>query len=136
MTSNQMIQIAWDDDAHTIIRETYIGDWTWDDFYHSVGVVPQMMMSVSHTVHILIDLQESGTVPIGSALVHARNAMQHFPDNWGIMAVVGPSMFIRSLVDIIRRILPGRMAGKIFVARSLQEAYELFASYEVGRASS
>jgi len=127
--ASKTIEIKWDNDEHTIIRETYIGNWTWDDFYDSVGVVPPMMISVSHTVHILIDLRESGPVPIGSAIVHARSAMQRFPQNWGIMAVVGPSMFIRSLVDIIRSILPGRLAGKIFVARSFEEAYALMEQY-------
>jgi hypothetical protein len=42
------IEIRWDNDEKTIIRETYNGRWTWDDFYLRItGEVPPMMKSVT-----------------------------------------------------------------------------------------
>ncbi|MBC7814773.1 MAG: STAS/SEC14 domain-containing protein [Burkholderiales bacterium] len=134
--ARKTIEVDWDNDEHTIIREMFIGRWTWNEFYEVARDVPPMMTATPHTVHILADFRQSGPLPIGPAIIHARNTVQHLPDNWGIMVIVTPSMFIRTMVDVFRRMFPGRVAEKTFAVRELEEAYALMEQYGAAQTAS
>jgi hypothetical protein len=120
------IKITWDNDAHTIIRETFEGAWTWDDFYQRLGKdVPAMMKSVAHRVDILADFRASGPLPLGPAITTARGVFNSVPSNWGCMVIVTDNRFISVLVDTFRKVFVTSVGVKIFTTKTDDEAYQI-----------
>src|SRR5215510_5936004 len=98
------IIVEWQDEAKTVVLQRYDGRWTWDEFYVACTQdTVNLMRTVPHTVHIFADFTKAQGVPIGGAMLHARNVMQHYPANWGTLIIVGANHFINLLVDMFRR---------------------------------
>jgi hypothetical protein len=125
------IEIRWDNDEKTIIRETYNGRWTWDDFYLRItGEVPPMMKSVNHRVDVIADFRPSGPLPVGPAITNARNVIRSMPENWGCLVIVTDNRFIRVMVDTFRKLFSTGMGAKTFTAATPEEAYQVIARYQ------
>ena len=129
-------QVEWDNPEKTIIRVTYPEKWTWNDFFESMVEETALMRTVQHTVHLLVDLRQSKSIPVGGALTHSRNALNDLPDNWGILAVVSTNVLIQRLATVFRTAFTNRIGAKTFVVASMDEAYRLIAQKESGTASS
>ncbi len=65
----------WYDDAQTIVKVDYEGQWTWDEFFAAADKGRALANSVSHRVDYILDMQK-GTVPSGgSTLTNSRTVM-------------------------------------------------------------
>ncbi|RMG84068.1 MAG: hypothetical protein D6712_11900, partial [Chloroflexi bacterium] len=88
------VTVEWMDDAHTIILQTYITPWTWDEFYEATaGQTISMLNAVEHPVYIISDYTQGITLPTGSALTHARNALSKTPPNLAGLYIISSSAF-------------------------------------------
>lgn len=131
------ITVSWDNEAQTIIRQQYEGQWTWDVFYTDAAEVTwAMMKTVSHPVYIISDFTLSTGIPVGGALTHARNVLSKYPDNWNGIIIVSPSQFVQSLVAVFRRLFssthlsPEAIGNKTHAVKTLSEAYALIEALE------
>lgn len=125
------ILVKWDNDAKTVIRQSFEGAWTWQEFFDSCSKENAgLMKTVPHTVHILSDFTQSGPLPFGGAISQSRNVMKYYPPNWGIIVIVSGSMFIRSLVNTFRRAYPRGFGIKTFAALSVDEAYKIINEHQ------
>lgn len=127
------ITVQWENDDHRIIRQTFTGNWTWQEFIHACiddDGNAGLMRSVSNTVHVISDFTHSGPIPFGGAISQSRSAMRHYPSNWGTLTVVTTNPFVRSLVNAFRRTYPRGFGAKTFAAATIDEAYGLIAEWE------
>src|SRR5690606_39902732 len=57
------IEINWGDSSRSTIHLTFRRGWTWDHLRQAIQQADQMIGSVDHTVHLIIDLRNGGGVP-------------------------------------------------------------------------
>lgn len=125
------VETHWEAPSQIVVVQEYRDAWTWEDFYHAcVNDTVPLMQSVPHTVHIISDFTNSGPIPFGGAISNARNAVRFYPDNWGLLIIVTPSMFMRSLVNTFRRAYPRDYGLKTYAVNTLAEAHALVDRYD------
>ncbi len=126
------IQVVWDDQTKTTLRQIYSGKLTLEDYITATDTLEQMAKEVPYTVHSLMDRTNVASAP-GVVLPAMRYANNHVPPNLGIRVVIKGDMFTRVIVDIGRRMAPRLIhdiyfvdsleAGRAIVAKHIQKAY-------------
>lgn len=119
------VQVIWDDEGKTIIRQIYSGHLEISDYITAADQVEQMAKAVSYTVHSIMDRRAVLSAP-GMALPAMRYANNHVPPNLGIRVVVKGDLFTRVLVDIGRRVAP-RLVQDMHFVDTLEEGRALIA---------
>jgi hypothetical protein len=117
------VEVTWDNPEKTIIKRTFTGQWTWDEFYTTSATVMDMMSEVEHPVYVFADFLGGANLPTGSAMTHARNVIRNYPDNWAGLIVVSNKLFIGMMVKSFGSVFASMATGKVFMAESLEEAY-------------
>lgn len=122
------VQVIWDDEAHTIIRQIYIGMVTAQNYIDAIDEVEKRALSVNHTCHSIMDRRQIAVTPglILSVLSHAKN---HTPPNLGLRVVVKGAKFTQIAAEVGRRIAPG-FFRHIYYVDTLDEAYALIARHQ------
>ena len=117
------VEVEWDNPERTSLRYTVVGHWTWEEFYTARDHARELADEVALTqVNAIIDIRVGSMFP--------RNSLSHFRDmpdqahpklENGTVVVVENSLFVRTLMDIMRR--ANRIAMENFHrARTLDEA--------------
>lgn len=120
----------WDNPEKTVVRHIFDGRWTIGEIWHSAGEAWQMMHTVPHTVHAILDLRNGNAYPSGVLSVSNRIVV-HRPTNAGIIILVGPGSFVRMLASAFRKTYGRLHPGFIFhVKDNLDEARELIRKHE------
>jgi hypothetical protein len=120
------ITITWDNPDQTIIRETFTGRWTWEEFIDVCGrQAPAMMKTVPHTVHIISDFRESTPLPLGGAISQARNVTKNMPPNWGLLVVVSNNSLVSALVNVFSHAYSRGIGAHAHAVKTMDEAYAL-----------
>ena len=121
------IDVEWDNEQQTIIRQIFEGKWTWREFLAATTIeTNNRIRSVEHMVHVISDFRESDSLPFGgSALSYAKEALADFPENGGLVLIVSESYFLRSLVLIFRNVFRGKMGNRTHTVKTMEEAYAL-----------
>ncbi len=117
------IEIQWDDEAKTIIRENYLGQWTWDNFFTMSNQAAEMMQTVDHRVDILANMKD-GIMPMsGASMSNSRKVLLALPSNWGVIVVVTNS-FVSVLASIFKQ-FDVQLGTKMHTTDSLEKAYQI-----------
>jgi hypothetical protein len=120
------VNVEWGNPEQTIVVAHYEGKWTWEEFYHANTVdVVALMQSVPHTVHVISDMSASSGLPMGGAITNARNVINHYPANWGMLVVVSDKMIVSALVNVYHSAFKTGTGGKTFAAKTLEDAFAL-----------
>jgi hypothetical protein len=107
----------------TIIHVRYGRGWRWADFVQNDSLVREMVDSVEHEVHYILDARDAG-IP--------RDLVAHFPEmvrtatsmthpRSGRVVLLGLDTYMDLLWSIYKRMYP-RASQKIFTAKTLEEA--------------
>lgn len=119
------VQIFWDNDEHTIIRQMYDGEIRSEDYYRAIDQVAKMIQSEPHPVHSIY--HRAGIKAQPSSLVSIlRYGHRVMPPNLGINVIVGASPFTRVMVNIGSAIA-GNLVRNVFFADSTAEAHAIIA---------
>lgn len=120
------VQVQWDDESRQIIRANVTGRWTWDDLETGLRQTIDMMDSVSHKVHFIIDIRNSHFNP-GSALGHVQQAATpETHSNEGVKVVVGASGLVKMLYGAYRKVTQTMGKDQVFhFADSVEQAYAI-----------
>jgi hypothetical protein len=121
------VQVVWDDETKSTIRQIYSGNLTLQDYITATDVLAQTAKSVPHTIHSLMDRTEVTSAP-GVVLPAMRYANNHVPSNLGIRVVIKGDMFTHVIIDIGRRIAP-RLVHDIYFADTLDEGRAIIAKH-------
>ena len=124
------IDVEWYDEAKTIIVQHYPEKWTWDDFKRLQDIIPPMMREVSHTVHVVGDYSRYQHIPGGNPIVHARNLLNSYPDNFGILIIVTRTGMIETFVKVFMNLFGSSFSNKIHIVHSFDDIPNLIAKYE------
>ncbi|MCU0511572.1 MAG: hypothetical protein MUE40_03285 [Anaerolineae bacterium] len=113
----------WDNPEKTIIRHIFSGNWTIDEIRRSAAEAWQMMRTVEHPVHAILDMSQVNTLPSGGVLAQANRIATHRPPNAGAIVIVSRSEFIVSLANAFSSIY-GRVHFNLRfkVVKTLDEA--------------
>jgi hypothetical protein len=97
------VTATWFNEEHTIILQSYTGNWTWIEWKVCNDQVHAMMDSVDHAVHTIIDVSQSGVLPSGGF-----TRLSDFPQtpsarhpNSGYLVFVGTAIAHEALTDVI-----------------------------------
>jgi len=121
------IQVIWDDETKTTIRQIYSGKLTLQDYITATDQVEQMAKGVSYTIHSLMDRTEVISAP-GIVLPAMRYANNHVPPNLGVRVIIKGDMFTHVIVDIGRRIAPC-LVHDIYFVDTLDEGRAVIAKH-------
>jgi hypothetical protein len=117
------IEIQWDDEAKTIIRENYLGQWTWDNFFTMSIQAAEMMQTVDHRVDILANMKDGIMPTSGASMSNSRKVLLALPSNWGVIVVVTNS-FVSVLASIFKQ-FDVQLGTKMHTTDSLEKAYQI-----------
>jgi len=90
------IEVRWDNKAKTIILMTLGGHWGWQDLQEAVFVCNQMIESVPHHVHFILDRQGGHWTP-GNLLSNVGKIISTFTPNDGYRVIVTENPLIKQL---------------------------------------
>jgi hypothetical protein len=82
------IEVRWENDEKTVLRQHFRSHWTLVDYDDSIRQLWAMIGEVDHTVHIITDSQHSISHVSALILDHFRWALDTMPKNVGLMVIV------------------------------------------------
>jgi hypothetical protein len=118
------INVAWDDQAHTIIRLDYHEPvLSWAEYDAAVDKSYALAYAVGYPLAII---HNTGNVsmPPGSAFPHVQRAMRQVPENVLVTVTIVENAFARALLPFIIRPMIGT---QLKFAHSLDEARQIIA---------
>lgn len=116
-------RVFWDNEEQTILQHVYSGDVTPDDYYFIIDNSAEMIRSVAHTVHVIVDSRQVISRPANLSRI-MRYADKHVPDNQGIRVLVGATLLMRVMVDGGRVFSP-RLVRDVHFAETVEDARAL-----------
>ncbi len=125
------VSVIWDNEEQTIIRYVFEGRWTLDELFVVMEQEDQMIASVEHMVDIIVDFQNSGTVPdhliANFPKIFESSSASH--PNVGITVIVGAAGFAEMLANIFSKVFT-----RMVTASTLEQARAIIAKEQVNRA--
>lgn len=125
-------QVEWDNDEQYVLRYTVTGRWTWEQFYAARDQARQMADAAAATyVNSIIDLRAGSLFP-QNALTHFRRmpSEAHPKLKNGNVVVIENNLFVRSLMDIMRRLNRQAMRN-FYIAPTLEDARAILDKLQV-----
>lgn len=127
------VQVVWDDDAKTIIRQIYSGHVVLNDYYDAVDHFVELASSVDYTVHSIMDRRDI-LVSQASYLQVMRYGDKKIPDNVGLRVIINAMAITRMMVNIGERITP-RLINNVHIVDTLEEARTTIESFKASSAN-
>jgi hypothetical protein len=120
------VKVEWDNEEKSVIRFTYTGNWTWDEFYIHVKEANEMMDSVDKTCVSIVDMSKGSRLP-ANASIHIRNiirqSMSH--NNSGITVFIKAETIVKMIIDALRMNYPDiKDFSNFMYAKTVEEARE------------
>jgi len=122
------VEVIWDDEAKTIIRQKYTGHVVLDDYYIAVDKFVDLAKSVDYTVHSIMDRTDM-LISQGSYLQAMRYADKKMPDNIGLRVIIKANVMTKMMVNIGTRIAP-RLISNVHIVDTLEDAREVIKSHQ------
>lgn len=114
------INVVWDDEAHTIIRYDFVGDWQYVDFVAAVAISDDMMSGVSYEVDFIANFV-AGPLPSIRDFARIASTRETSPPNLGLIVVVGAGEFAQLMMEIFGR-FHRKLKQQMILVGSLDEA--------------
>ena len=115
------IHVFWDNPERNIIRQEFNGRWTSDEYVKNVFTMYDMIRTVPHKVHIIVDMTRTeGMTTRMIAAAPRFNA--NLPDNRGMTVGINIPSYLVSIVRVATRIYP-RLGRNVHFTNTLDEAY-------------
>jgi hypothetical protein len=114
---------GWYDEDKTIVHQNFYDQAGVTDYLESISISVDIMSQVSHTVHILMDLQDAQVNDRGllSALTKAGKIV---PPNQGCVVIIGGKTYHRVLADVAKVIAP-KAVENVYFTDTLEQAMEI-----------
>ncbi|MBL8165556.1 MAG: hypothetical protein JNJ61_26470 [Anaerolineae bacterium] len=121
------IKIGWDSAEQQIVRLEFQRGWTWDTLNKAIQRADDLIISVPHTVHLIIDIRNAGGLP-GDFMTRAGDifAQGDARPNEGKKVVVGAGPLIRAAYSGFLAVYGHKLQSRPFhFASSLDEARDM-----------
>lgn len=118
------IKVAWHNDEKTILHLQYEDKWTWDEFVDANEVARRMILSVLHTVDVIVELGPK-LLPEG-AFSRGKQQADLAPENQGITVVITQNSAVRIILSVLQTITKiGRKGPAYAAVPTLEDAFAL-----------
>ena len=114
------VNVSWDNAEHTILHWDFIDHWDWKEFLAAQQQTIDLMNTVPHTVHVIVDVSRAPGLPAG-ALGQLHNYRKSESPNAGRVVIVGMNQLVKAAVTMFLRIFPADW-GTVTFANSVEEA--------------
>lgn len=121
------VSVQWDNAEHSILRWTFLGRWTWDDYFVCCVSIRREMLRVNHAIDVILDLNDSGRIPSAS-FTAARETLMRVQKHIDTIVIVATNPMIRSLYEVFRKLNQEVMRQSnitLHLVQSLDDAYAL-----------
>ena len=118
-----MIKIQWSDTQQNIVIWTFSDQWTWNDFYTAQNEVQNRINKVNGIVDSIFITPQQQKVP-SSAISHFRKIITKRHNRHDMLVVVGSSMFLSALLNMVIKFIPSASHQFHFVSTQ-DEAYKI-----------
>jgi hypothetical protein len=125
------VHVQWDNAEKTTILQQYSGDVTVDEYLYAINRTFHMVMSVSHTVHLIYDRTELKTTAQPMSRVF-QVAGKHLTPNLGSIVIVGGTLTTTINFQLLKVIAPA-LAKKVQFADTLAEAHAMLLTQHQAR---
>ena len=99
------VNYVWYDDARTMIWMRFVGAWTLDEHLNTHKMMIKAVRAQQHTVDVILDLSQQTQAP--RQLFEIRHYTEATcPDNWGYVVVVQPDRFIKTMLRVLKPMMP------------------------------
>jgi hypothetical protein len=116
------IKIMWKDDTQNVLIFTFDARWTLTEFFEIAEKANDMMDTVRHTVHVMLDVRKSRSLPEGF-MNGITNVARKANANTGIMVLVGINPLARTFISWYRKVYPRKPGDlTIYYAGDIDEA--------------
>jgi hypothetical protein len=122
------ITVQWDNDEQRVMRYTFEGRWTWDEYHHAIDEAFGLVKDLPYIVNMMLDFSSSNLFP-SNALTHFSSSMKTPPRDFDAVVVVSGSRFVDTLVSILSRV-SSKIGEKLIVVKSLDEGRTYLATLE------
>jgi hypothetical protein len=114
------VAINWLDNTKSVIYCQYTGAHDWNDLYEPASLAGAMINGARHTVHILIDAQQSAGLPRSSPFPHFKRAIHNLPSNTGVVIIISQKLFVKMALALVTKFYD--TGDKLFLVGTTQEA--------------
>lgn len=123
------ITVRWANDRQNVIHMEFQRGWKWHDLYTALEQTDDLITSVPHTVHLLIDIRRAGGIPADFVTVAGDMfAKGSARPNEGKKIVVGAGPLIRMAYTGFISTFGSQMRNRPFLfASNLDEAQAMLA---------
>jgi hypothetical protein len=122
------ITVEWDNDAKTVIRFTYVGQWDLKQFYDTTEQSNALMASVDHKVDVILDVRKSSLIPKNFVSTMRTIRFKTHPHT-GSLVLVGGNMFMRTLTNALTGFLGKSQQHPFTMTETLEEARAILANH-------
>ena len=120
------VNVAWDNTEKTILRYSYQGSWTWDEYNQAVHTGLSLAASVQHRFDLVADFTQCKTLPrnVLSMFRKVLTNQRTMPPNMRLIVLVANSPFLDKMINMFRNINRD-LAKQFCVVRTVEAAHEL-----------
>ncbi len=123
----------WDDPEQILLLRLEDG-WTWEEYHSVVAQLSETVRQLNHTVDAIVENTAKIPFPAGSALSNLRQVTRVLPNNFGVIVVVSPNPFVKTINNILMQLAP-KLRETIALADTREEAYAIVVERRAQRGS-
>ncbi len=116
------IHYHWADDNQTLLMFTLQNGWTWEEYFATLKALVASIRQLEHPVDVIVENTSKIPFPSGSALSRLRQILPMLPDNIGVIVVVSPNPFVKTINQILFQLSP-RVRAMTELADTREEAH-------------
>ena len=121
------VKVLWDNPEHTAVCFVFEQPWNWHELQAARTQQHQMLNSVDHTVHVIMDFTRSSILP-RNPIARLKSVSENRPTNTGMIVLVGASAFIQTIAQLYRRLYGGSL--RFAAVSTRDEAHEVIGFFE------
>jgi hypothetical protein len=117
--------IAWDNEDKTVVLQQYTEEPSKDDLYHLAQKSAQMLHTVEHTVHLIVDERNIDLMLTSADMAYLEKLT---PKNQGVVVVIVPDSKLKykTLIQQIGKRVGPHAFAEAYFAESLEQARGFF----------
>lgn len=124
------ITVVWDDEGHTAIRYDITDPWDWPDLLEAFTKDDDLIKSVNHAVHLILNFSESKTAP-PDPMSRLKGIAGMVSSQVGLVIIVGASAWFQIVTTIFYKVYGPRTEGMVGLqtVETLEQARVAIAAY-------
>ena len=117
------IHVEWDNPEKTVIRQSFEGQWTGEEYLESVDEMAVLLKDVDYRVHLIGDMTDSVGIPTLNLLAVSGRVVKMVEQHFATVTFVRAHTYFQALVSVVRRMSPS-LAERVCFVSCREETYQ------------